>query len=86
MLPVRKRSVRRDPDVRVAGLFAGIGGFELGLGAAGHASMLLCESWAPAQAVLKARFPDAVVHGDIRELRRLPDGIEIIAAGFPART
>lgn len=71
--------------MRVAGLFAGIGGFELGLEAAGHSSMLLCENWAPAQAVLKARFPDSVLHGDIRELRRLPDGIEVVAAGFPCQ-
>lgn len=71
--------------MRVAGLFAGIGGFELGLEQAGHTSALLCESWAPAQAVLKARFPDAPLHSDIRELSRLPGDIDVIAAGFPCQ-
>ena len=41
----------------VAGLFAGIGGLELGLQRAGHHTALLCENDAAAVAVLKARFP-----------------------------
>ena len=41
--------------MKAVGLFAGIGGFELGLHKAGHELLLLCESWAPAQAVLRAR-------------------------------
>src|SRR5687767_3576710 len=40
-----------------AGLFAGIGGIELGLDAAGHETQLLCEVDPAALAVLNARFP-----------------------------
>jgi C-5 cytosine-specific DNA methylase len=34
-------------SMKVAGLFAGIGGFELGLARAGHEAVLLCEIWEP---------------------------------------
>jgi len=66
----------------VAGLFAGIGGVELGLQAAGMRTKLLCEWWEPAQAVLKYRFPDTVLHGDIQTLQELPD-VDVVTAGFP---
>jgi DNA (cytosine-5)-methyltransferase 1 len=68
----------------VAGLFAGIGGLELGLSRAGHKSALLCEIDDAASAVLKARFPDVPLHRDIRDLRRLPS-VDLIAAGFPCQ-
>lgn len=66
----------------VAGLFAGIGGIELGLHEAGASTKLLCDSWAPAQAVLASRFPGVPLVGDVRELDRLPD-VDLVAAGFP---
>ena len=69
-------------DLTVAGLFAGIGGLELGLHAAGATTSMLCESWSPAQAVLQARFPDVEIHPDVRTLPRLPD-VDIVTAGFP---
>ncbi|MEV6827429.1 DNA cytosine methyltransferase [Amycolatopsis sp. NPDC051102] len=71
---------------RVAGLFAGIGGIELGFHAAlgdGLDTVLLCESWEPAQQVLRARFPGVDVHPDVQELRDLPDNLDVLAAGFP---
>jgi len=72
--------------VRIAGLFAGIGGIELGfhraLGEAAQAE-LLCESWEPAQSVLRARFPGVELHPDVRELRDLPSGLDVLCAGFP---
>lgn len=71
--------------MRFAGLFAGIGGFELGLARAGHETVLLCESWAPAGAVLRDRFPGVPVHGDIRELADLPAEVDAICAGFPCQ-
>lgn len=72
--------------LKISGLFAGIGGIELGFQRAlGEAveTELLCEWWAPAQAVLRARFPDVELHPDVRELTRLPAGVDVLAAGFP---
>lgn len=67
--------------MRAAGLFSGIGGFELGLSRAGVTTELLCENWAPAIAVLSQRF-DAEVAGDVTELRSLPS-VDVVTAGFP---
>lgn len=66
----------------VAGLFAGIGGIELGLHRAGMHPAMLCESWEPAQAVLESRFPDVPLAGDIRAVDNLPD-VDLVSAGFP---
>ena len=66
------------------GLFAGIGGIELGLERAGHHTELLCELEPAAQRVLQARFPDIPLHPDIRQLRSLPK-VDLVAAGFPCQ-
>jgi DNA (cytosine-5)-methyltransferase 1 len=70
----------------IAGLFSGIGGFELGferaLGERVQTEML-CEWWGPAQAVLARRFPDIPVHPDVRELTDLPAAVNLVTAGFP---
>ncbi|MFF8559139.1 DNA cytosine methyltransferase [Streptomyces albidoflavus] len=66
----------------VAGLFAGIGGVELGLEAAGMQTKLLCEWWEPAQAVLQKQFPGIPLHDDIQTLSALPD-VDVVTAGFP---
>lgn len=71
--------------MRVAGLFAGIGGFELGLSASGHDADLLCEILPSAQAVLASRFQDVPIEPDITNLRSLPRSIELICAGFPCQ-
>jgi DNA (cytosine-5)-methyltransferase 1 len=71
--------------MRFAGLFAGIGGFEVGLSRAGHRTELLCEIDDAAKAVLAARFPGVRLASDIRELRRLPRKIDAICAGFPCQ-
>lgn len=68
-----------------AGLFAGIGGIELGLRAAGHETQLLCEIDAAARAVLDVRFQRIKQHEDIRELRNLGRNVELVAAGFPCQ-
>ena len=47
--------------MKVAGLFAGIGGLELGLHDAGHSTELFCEIKTEAAAVLRARFPGVPV-------------------------
>lgn len=72
--------------IRVAALFAGIGGIELGLSRAlgtGLETALFCESWAPAQAVLASRFPDSEMYPDIRTLASLPEDVDLVTAGFP---
>ena len=64
-------AVRRT-SMRVAGLFAGIGGLELGMAASGHRTQLLVENSAPAMHVLRRRFPDTKLEGDVRDLVALP--------------
>lgn len=70
--------------MRVAGLFAGIGGVEKGFELAGLRSTLLCEIDPAAQQVLRRHFPDVEIHDDIRTLRALPE-VDVIAAGFPCQ-
>lgn len=70
--------------MRVAGLFAGIGGIETGLGANGIEADLLVEKWDPARSVLRARF-DTDLHSDVLELRSLPRSAKIVTAGFPCQ-
>ncbi len=71
--------------MRVAGLFAGIGGLELGLHQSGHSTELFCEIKPEAQAVLKARFGGIPIEPDITRLKSLPSGLEIVTAGFPCQ-
>ena len=77
--------------LRVAGLFAGIGGIELGLSKAGHETNLLCENDAAARAVLADRygadllFTDETGTGDITRLTELPSSTTLLTAGFPCQ-
>ncbi|MEO7151693.1 MAG: DNA cytosine methyltransferase [Burkholderiaceae bacterium] len=71
--------------MRVAGLFAGIGGFELGMHRAGNTTELLCDVLPAARAVLTARFPGVEYRDDITRLRSLPASIDLICAGFPCQ-
>lgn len=71
--------------MKVVGLFAGIGGFERGLATSGHEAVYFCESWAPAIAVLRARFPGVPNHPDIREPFDLPAETDLVCAGFPCQ-
>lgn len=71
--------------MNVAGLFAGIGGIELGLAASGFHASLLCEFDRAALAVLRARFPGTRLTEDIRELDKLPREIDLVTAGFPCQ-
>src|SRR5262249_14009134 len=74
----------RVQKLRVAGLFAGIGGIELGLHRAGHSTTLLCEIDEAANAVLLERFPGVQLVPDVRKLNALPD-VDLIVAGFPCQ-
>jgi DNA (cytosine-5)-methyltransferase 1 len=69
----------------VAGLFAGIGGLELGLARAGHETRLFCEIDIAARAVLAERFPKIPNEPDVRGLRRLPSDVSLIVGGFPCQ-
>lgn len=71
--------------MKVAGLFAGIGGLEKGLAGAGHETLLLCEIWPPARAVLEARMPGTPCAEDVRALRSLPGEIDLLVGGFPCQ-
>jgi DNA (cytosine-5)-methyltransferase 1 len=87
--PNRGRAVRR-PETprtshRVAGLFAGIGGVELGLAKGGHEAAMLCENEPAAMAVLRERFPDVLLHDDVRTLACLPAETSLVVAGFPCQ-
>lgn len=70
--------------MKVAGLFAGIGGVERGLELAGLSSELLCEIDEAAQLVLSQHFSGVPLHADIRTLKSLP-AVDVIAAGFPCQ-
>ena len=71
--------------MKVAALFAGIGGLEQGLHKAGHETVMTCEVWEPAIAVLSARFSDVPNHPDVAELAALPDEAGLLTAGFPCQ-
>lgn len=71
--------------VKVAGLFAGIGGLETGLADAGHETILLCEIWKPARAVLKKRVSGVPCEKDVCRLKSLPGDVELLTAGFPCQ-
>lgn len=67
------------------GLFAGIGGLEIGLEKHGWRTELLCDVDRAARMVLRNHFPDAELCEDIAALRALPSETELVAAGFPCQ-
>jgi DNA (cytosine-5)-methyltransferase 1 len=71
--------------VKVAGLFAGIGGLEVGLSRAGHEAAMFCEISPAARAVLAARFPGVPCVADVLTLDHLPDDVDLLTAGFPCQ-
>jgi DNA (cytosine-5)-methyltransferase 1 len=74
---------RRVPEPRsVAGLFAGIGGIETGLAKSGFHAEYLSEWWEPARQVLRRRFPDVPLVGDINDIRAIPP-VTVVTGGFP---
>ena len=71
------------PTLTAAGLFAGIGGIELGLSRSGFHTEMICEIDPGAAAILKHQF-NIEVAPDVRKLRGLPS-VDVLAAGFPCQ-
>ena len=72
--------------MKVGSLFAGIGGFDLGFLRAGFEVAWCVEFDKNAQAVLRARFPNAVIYGDIREVDETKlERVDVICGGFPCQ-
>lgn len=77
--------------MRVLSLFAGIGGFDLGLEQAGMRVVAQCEIDPFCQRVLAKHWPEVPCYDDVRELsaaRLVRDGvgnIDVICGGFPCQ-
>lgn len=81
----------------VVGLFAGVGGLELGLELAGHRTLLLCELMPHARACLAAAgkrdddyraFAHAALTSDIKSpdfASSLPSTFDLLSVGFPCQ-
>jgi DNA (cytosine-5)-methyltransferase 1 len=70
-------------QLTAAGLFAGIGGIELGLSKAGFKTEMVCEIDPGAAEVLRRRL-DIEVQPDVRKIDQLPT-VDVVAAGFPCQ-
>ena len=76
--------------MKVLDLFAGIGGFTLGLERAGFTTVAFCEIDSYAQKVLKKNWPGVPIYDDVRQItadRLISDGIrvDVITGGFPCQ-
>lgn len=76
--------------MKVLSLFSGVGGFDLGLEAAGMETVALCEWDKHAQAVLRRHWPNTPLYGDVSELtgaQLIADGIypDLVAFGSPCQ-
>ena len=76
--------------MKVLDLFSGIGGFALGLEAAGFETAAFCEIDPYAQKVLKKNWPGVPIYGDVRRItadRLVSDGVgvDVITGGFPCQ-
>ena len=77
--------------MKVLDLFSGIGGFSLGLEAAGFETAAFCEYDQEAQKVLKKNWPEVPIFSDVRTLNKqelLDNGIHdigLICGGYPCQ-
>ncbi len=76
--------------MKVLDLFSGIGGFAVGLEAAGFETAAFCEIDPYAQKVLKKNWPGVPIYDDVRRItadRLVSDGIgvDVITGGFPCQ-
>lgn len=84
-VPRVAKTPSRSRHLTTAGLFAGVGGLELGMKRAKHETKLLCEVEPGACSVLEARFPGVAIHRDVTTLGSLPAGTELLVGGFPCQ-
>jgi DNA (cytosine-5)-methyltransferase 1 len=76
--------------MNILSLFAGIGGFDIGLERAGFRTVAFCEINDFCQRVLARQWPGVPIYGDVRELtgeRLRADGVvpECVVGGFPCQ-
>lgn len=76
--------------MRVLDLFAGIGGFTIGLERAGFETVAFCEIESYPQQVLRKHWPGVPIYDDVRDItadRLISDGIrvDVITGGFPCQ-
>ncbi len=76
--------------MKVLSLFSGVGGFDLGLEAAGMETVALCEWDKKAASVLRRHWPDIPIYGDVSDLtgtQLLADGVhpDLVAFGSPCQ-
>ena len=70
---------------KMVSLFAGIGGFELAFQSIGVETTLMCEIDPIAQHILKTNLPNVPLASDVCELKEIPNGTDILCAGFPCQ-
>ena len=72
--------------MKTGSLFSGIGGIEIGFEKQGFETEWFIESEPYAQAILRKRFPQAKIYGDIKKVnfRTIPR-VEILTGGFPCQ-
>lgn len=76
--------------MKVLSLFSGVGGFDLGLEAAGMETVALCEWDKKAASVLRRHWPHIPIYGDVSDLtgtQLLADGVhpDLVAFGSPCQ-
>lgn len=73
--------------MKVLDLFSGIGGFALGLEAAGMNTVAFCEQDTYCQKVLKKHWPKIPIHSDITELNgyEYRGTVDLVCGGFPCQ-
>lgn len=69
----------------MVGLYAGIGGFELGFSALGHRPLILADKDEHCRLVLGTRFGKARIEADVADLLEIPASARIVTAGFPCQ-
>lgn len=71
--------------MRVIDLFSGVGGFALAAHWVGWQTVQFVEINEDCQKILRLRFPNTPVHGDIKTYKAPPGTAEIVLGGFPCQ-